>query len=185
MCAAKFTQIFCFKYIYLITSLIKMQRLFQMARRLEFLPWCLRIAEPSLCSNLWLGLTQISDLNPAIKGSGFQRWLGQGFKHRHEFAHQVRRAMVVVAKQDRKACLPLEQGGHIHLALWAFKDHQIAFPVTKCLTGFDVIRSLMDGTIRRENKATLMQRPITEQPVNPSKPRCVAAIQSCLSSQQP
>ncbi|KEJ94130.1 hypothetical protein SUH3_08315 [Pseudosulfitobacter pseudonitzschiae] len=66
----------------------------------------------------------------------------------------MRCAAVVVAEQHGKSGFALDQRSDVHLALSAFEDHQITLPFAKSLSGINVIRTFMDGSIRREYKAT-------------------------------
>ena len=68
-------------------------------------------------------LRQLRNSIPRSKGDRSTCWLGQGFHHVHQPVHQMCCAAVVVAEQNSKACLALDQGSDVGLALRPFKDH--------------------------------------------------------------
>lgn len=89
-----------------------------------------RRAEPRLCSDPGFELAPVSKRDPTIKGGGFAVWLGQGVHHALQPVRQMRCAAVLVAKQDRKACLALDQQRDVRFDLCAPENHQITFPFT-------------------------------------------------------
>lgn len=51
----------------------------------------------------------VPELNSTIKGDGFSGRLGKGLHYAHQLVHQMRRAAIVVAEQDGKPRLALDQ----------------------------------------------------------------------------
>ena len=82
--------------------------LFQVLDR-TLLLWRVRIAEPSFCVDPLLQFAPIAELDTSVKGDRAACWLGQGLQTGHELVDEVRRAAVVVAKQDGEASLAFDQ----------------------------------------------------------------------------
>ena len=58
---------------------------------------------------------------------------------------------IVVAQQNGVAGLPLDQRGHIGIALRALEDHQITLPVTELAAIVDLGRPLVNTCFHRKN----------------------------------
>ena len=75
----------------------------------SLLPRRLRVAEPCGGSDPGLELAPVAELDAAVEGDLLSRRLGQGLHHRHQSAHEVGRAPVVVAEQHGEAGLAFNQ----------------------------------------------------------------------------
>lgn len=60
----------------------------------------------------------------------------------------------LLRNKNGEARLAFDLESDVCLALSLLKNHQVAFPFAKNLTGFDVVKAFMDRPIRWKHKAT-------------------------------
>src|SRR4051794_27741325 len=115
-----------------------------------FLPGGVRVAKVAghveLAGQLGVG----GELGPAVEGDRPAGVLGQTPEGVGDAGDHRRRALVLVRQQEGEAALPLDQGGHVRLAVLLAEDQQVGLPVPERLARPDLRRPALDPALARD-----------------------------------
>src|SRR4051794_2664297 len=115
-----------------------------------FLPGGVRVAKVAghveLAGQLGVG----GELGPAVEGDRPAGVLGQTPEGVGDAGDHRRRALVLVRQQEGETALPLDQGGHVRLAVLLAEDQQVGLPGPERLAPRDLGRPILDPALARD-----------------------------------